>query len=416
MIAACGQIPARSMAQAEETWAVIDRLAEGAAAGGADLFLLPETTYPSYWLDSVERYQQPDILRSAEVLRRFAAVAARHRFWLVAGFVEEREGELYNAAAVFDRRGTLAGIARKNFLWDCDNRWFAPGESIQALDTEFGRVGVLICADCRAPEISATLVEDGANMLILPTAWVNAGRQPGQYYNVHPEFLLRARALEFGVPFICCSKSGREGKHFDYVGQSQIVAADGRTLALAKPEGEELIVADVRPGRPRRARMDPETRERLLSRRPAFHPSTPSRAATFSPGLSAAALADSLTTQGARTAELHSAEAASFARPRRCVLDGAQVLLFGGSSVEEAFLRARAAENRVFVIAADDRVHLVVDTDGRVLYRATEPRDSLSIDLSRADNKQFTPETNLWEQRRVACYRLGAAAPVTCGA
>src|ERR1041385_6041167 len=145
MIAACGQMEATTLDQAASVWSVVERLANLASRANADLLVLPETTYPAYWLESPARYMKPDILRSVEVLKRFSSIARQHRFYLVAGFVEERQGKLYNSAAMFNRTGDLVGIARKNFLWDCDNRWFAPGDSITTVETEFGRVGMLIC-------------------------------------------------------------------------------------------------------------------------------------------------------------------------------------------------------------------------------------------------------------------------------
>jgi predicted amidohydrolase len=422
MIAACGQMVANTIEEAERVWPVVERLAGQAAAAHADLFVLPETTYPAYWLHSVERYMRPDVLRSAEVLKRFAALAGRHRLWLVAGFVEERGGKLCNSAAVFNRRGDLTGIARKNFLWDCDNRWFTPGESIAAMDTEFGRVGVLICADCRAPEIAATLVADGARMLILPTAWVNVAKPDAPPRNIHPEFLIRARAMEFGAPFVCCSKTGLEGRHLGYVGQSRIIAGDGRTLAEAPAGGEHLIVADVSQGNPKLSEWDDSIRERLQARVPPYRAVEPGAKIAVQVQRDAGSIAAELTAAGARVATLSVRHLSSFAPARYHGLNGVQVLVVNGRVDDDAFLRARAAENRVFVIAAEIHVAFIVHPDGSILYSGSEDKvgalsypggkavalrpHMVEIDLALADLKQFTPETDIWHQRRVECYRL----------
>jgi len=415
MIAACGQMEALTLEESPRVWPAVERLADQAVASRADLLVLPETTYPAYWLQSVDRYMQSDVLRSVEVLRRFAALARSHRMWLVVGFVEERSGRLYNSAAVFDRAGGLIGIARKNFLWDCDNRWFAPGESIAALDTEFGRVGVLICADCRAPEIAATLVADGARMLILPTAWVNVGKPGGPHCNIHPEFLIRARAMEFGVPFICCSKAGREGGHLGYVGQSRIVAADGQTRAEAPAEGECLIVAEIAPGQPRVAEWDEGIRARLQARVPAFRADQPGPRITVQVKHDAIAVADALGAAGTRVAVLSVRHLSTFAPARYHGLNGVQVLVVHGRIENGAFIRARAAENRVFVVAAADHVQMIVQPDGSFLYREGDPGGAVELDLAQADLKQFTPETDIWHQRRVECYRLPGDTAITCG-
>jgi len=406
MIAACGQMEATTMDQAADVWEVVDRLAAQASEEKADLFVLPETTYPAYYLESAERYMQPDIERSANVLERFSRLAAKHALWLVAGFVEEDQDRIYNSVAVFDRAGTQVGIARKNFLWDCDHQWFTPGDTLSVFDWDFGNMGVLICADARVPEIPATLVNDGAQLIVEPTAWVNTSKIRRTYRNAQPEFMIRARAMEFGVPFVCCSKAGWEGKDLEYVGQSQIVSAEGKVLAQAPIGGEHVVVAELTPCDSHAAEIDNVLRQRLLSTEPPFRPDKPGAMCTVNLRKNADAIATQLEAAGARVARLGVADLNSYA-PSRCrALDGAQVLIAQGRVLDDTFARTRAAENRVFVIMASEEAHLVLDPDGVISWRRVDWQDTLELDFGQADIKQFNPNTNLWSQRRVECYHL----------
>lgn len=413
MIAACGQMKAVSIDHASEVWPVVDRVAEKASARDADLLVLPETTYPAYWLDSAERYMRDDIERTPAVLDRFSRVAAAHKFWLVAGFVEERDDRLYNGAAVFDRAGRLAGIARKNFLWDCDNRWFSPGDALSVFDSEFGPMGVLICADGRTPEITATLVNKGATLIVQPTAWVNAFPFTPEFHNPQSEFMIRARALEFSVPFCCASKSGREDRNLEYVGESQIIDARGRVMARAPREGDAVVVAEIAPAPGRPSNPDPVQREQLRAT-----PKTPTNSAAecvIHVTSSADRIETAVSRAGGNPARLPAADLASFI-PARCrALAGARVLIAEGDSgadreTTEHFARTRAAENRVFVIWVTDRVERIIAPTDRVLYRRTDAGASVTIDLREADNKCVTPETHIWRQRRVACYEFNPIA------
>lgn len=407
MIVSCGQMQAMTLAESAGVWQVVDRLANQAAEAGSDLLVLPETTYPAYWLKSATRYMQSDIERAPVVIERFSKIAARHNFWLVVGFVEESEGKLYNSAMVLDRHGSLVGIARKSFLWDCDNRWFSPGEYLSVLETEFGRIGVLICADARAPEIAATLACQGAQLMVLPTAWVNASKVRRVYRNIHPDFLIRARAMEFGVPFACASKSGREGDFLEYVGQSRIVSSDGRVLAHAEIGGEQLITADVTLAEPKPPRMDESLRKRLLSTDPPYRAATPGGQFVLQLRADAEAIETSLRSNGARVVKIAASELSTFAPVRGHTLAGAQVVVAKGRVTDDAMARARAAENRVYVIVASEAAQYVIDPDGGVAWRQADGVQEIELDLARADAKQFTPATDLWEQRRVASYRLG---------
>jgi predicted amidohydrolase len=407
MIAACGQMTATTLDQAGSIWSLVAKLAQQAQEANADLLVLPEATYPAYWLESVERYMRPDIERSPAVLARLSRLAAKHAIWLVAGFVEEDSGRLFNSAAVFDRNGKHIGTARKNFLWDCDHRWFTPGETISAFDTEFGRMGLLICADARMPEISATLAHDGANLIVQPTAWVNTSKIRRTYRNIQADFLIRARAMECGLPFISCSKSGREGPALEYVGQSQIVSAAGRVLAKGEIGGDSLIVAETATATPLATHIDDKLLQRLLSPRPPFSASQPGGKCGIPLKAGLSAIAEALGKAGARATQLSVEDLAGFAAARCAALDGTQVLLAEGRLIDDIPARARAAENRVYVIIATDKAHKVIDPDGSIAWREGDWSDTQEIDLAQADLKQFTPETNMWTGRRVSSYRLG---------
>lgn len=90
------------------------------------------------------------------------------------------------------------------------------------------------------------------------------------------------------------------------------------------------------------------------------------------------------------------------------------MLVYDGLSPEEALLRTRAAENRVFAVAVGvTGVSLLAAPDGSIRWRSSDIGESIELDLSLADDKHFTPETDLWEQRRPACFRLPAAAAST---
>lgn len=421
------------METAPTVWPAMERTTGAAAAAGAELVVYPEVVYPAYCLRSTDRYWSPDIERTTRVIERLSDLARRHRVWIAAGIVEEAgavscdapgggepgpwgaERRLYNAAAVVDRRGTLVGIARKNFLWDFDNRWFTPGDAISVFESDFGRMGVLICADGRAPEIAATLAARGATFAVMPTAWVNMTPRSGAYRNPQAEFLIRARAMEFGIPFVCCSKCGSEGAT-EYVGQSQVVDAEGRVLARAPVAEESLVVAEIEPRMPRRPSLSASARARILEPRLTEAAPRPGPRVELPVGAGADVLIELLQAAGGRAASLPRAGLLSFANARVAALSGAQAIVCdvqqsadgansGLSESEEILLRARAAENRVFLLAADERLRLAADPSGHVIHREGDSAGSITCDLAKADDKRVTPETDIWAQRRVACYQ-----------
>jgi predicted amidohydrolase len=212
-----------------------------AAARERDLLVLPESTLPAYVLGD----EAIDDAAVTAALHEIRTIAAGNACAIVAGAAVRRNGRLYNSAVVVDRDGTIAGSAEKIFLWHFDRKWFAPGESLMPITTSVGKLGVLVCADGRIPTIASTLVDRGAELLVMPTAWVTSGRDPSALENVQADLLARVRAFENGVPFVAANKSGVELGMVAYCGKSQIVAASGEIAALASETREETISATV---------------------------------------------------------------------------------------------------------------------------------------------------------------------------
>lgn len=260
---AAGQIGATPMAEADAALARIDAMIARAATAGAELLVLPECAYPAYAIGSPAEYRRGNHMPHSEFLKHLSGVARRHRIHVVCGFVEDTGDRLFNSAAVIAADGRLCGIARKSLMWMMDNKWFAPADQIAPFNTPLGRIGVTICADNRVPEITATLVAKGAEIICVPTCWLDAASDGEACRNPQPEFIIPARSREFGLAHVCADKVGREGEKFGYVGMSLITDAEGNTVELADTESESLIVATVTVG-PAKARKTDMLHERVI--------------------------------------------------------------------------------------------------------------------------------------------------------
>jgi predicted amidohydrolase len=92
-----------------------------------------------------------------------------HRSWLVLGCTRHVPGGAANSALVFNRRGKLAGIYDKTHLQEHDLKYVA-GNTLPVFGSDFGKFGVMICADRRWPETVRTLALKGARVVFNPTA------------------------------------------------------------------------------------------------------------------------------------------------------------------------------------------------------------------------------------------------------
>ncbi len=238
---ACVQTRAYDRAHFAARWPHARALLEDAARSGAKLVVLPEGSVPGYVLGD-EPVSENEL---ATATHDIAHIAREHACTMVYGGATIVDGKTFNAAIAVGPSGDELGFAAKQFLWHFDRRWFAAGATLDPIDTPVGRLGLLVCADGRIPTIAATLVDRGAQLLVMPTAWVTSGRDPLALENVQADLMANVRARENGVPFIVANKCGVELQSVAYCGKSAIIDAGGDFIARAGERDEEIISGDV---------------------------------------------------------------------------------------------------------------------------------------------------------------------------
>lgn len=96
-------------------------------------------------------------------------IAAKNRLYIVAGIYEKDGAAVYNTAVLLNRDGTLAGKYRKVCLPREEiEGGISPGDSFPVFQTDFGKIGLLICWDVFFPEPARMLALQGAEIIFLP--------------------------------------------------------------------------------------------------------------------------------------------------------------------------------------------------------------------------------------------------------
>ncbi|HEY6327198.1 MAG TPA: carbon-nitrogen hydrolase family protein [Candidatus Cybelea sp.] len=217
----------------------------------ADVVVLPEATFPAYVLGDAPL----DDAALSNAIAGLREIARSTKTVIVAGAAARDGDATRNSAFVIDVDGSLAGRADKLFLWHFDRRWFSRGDRLAPVRTSVATLGVMICADGRLPTVARTLVDRGAELLVMPTAWVTTGRDPAALENVQADLLGRVRAYENRVPFVAANKCGSELGMVAYCGKSQIVDCGGEIVALASQDRPESLHASLELGDERPARV-----------------------------------------------------------------------------------------------------------------------------------------------------------------
>jgi predicted amidohydrolase len=116
--------------------------------------------------------------------RFLGEVARKHGLYLVAGLYERDATVVYNTSVLIGRDGTLIGKYRKVCLPREEiEGGITPGAEYPVFDTDFGRVGMMICWDVHFPEVARELAARGAEVIFMPIWGGN-------------ETLAQARAIE----------------------------------------------------------------------------------------------------------------------------------------------------------------------------------------------------------------------------
>jgi len=151
---------------------------------------------------------------------KLGELARRHHAYVAAG-VYEREGPaLYTTAVLVDREGRFVGKYRKIYVPREETEGgISPGSDYPVFETDFGKVGMMICFDSTYPDPARGLALRGAEIILLPI-W--GGFQT----------LMQARALENHV-FLATSGYDCPTEIFDPTGKIIATAPENGTAAIA---------------------------------------------------------------------------------------------------------------------------------------------------------------------------------------
>lgn len=222
--------------------ALVDRAAEEASAGGAELLLTPELFVTGYAPALISSSVTPaDVARLAGKL---TGIAGRHGIGLLYSLPGPGPANDRGiTATLVDAAGAaLASYTKTHLFGPAERAAFRPGVDAPAITTFGGtRVGIALCYDIEFPEVARAAALRGAELLLVPTA-LGAG-----FENVCT-VLVPARALENSLTVAYANHSGIEDD-FLFAGSSVIADPAGEIVARAGT-ASEIIYGEVRPAEP----------------------------------------------------------------------------------------------------------------------------------------------------------------------
>ena len=222
----------------------LDRLASSGIK--PNFVCLPEML--SYLPDPQDRFDVIDTVaetRDGPLACMFSEYARKLKCYVVTGsYIQRHDGKHRNTSLLFRPSGDLLAEYSKLHLFDTPDHkesWFvAAGDHISVVETEFCKIGLIICYDIRFPELLRTLTLKGAELIFCPAAFPIASPSPG--YD-HWHILTRAAALQNMVYLTAVNQIGFKAP-FYFFGRSVIVDPWGIEIATASNQ-ECIISAEI---------------------------------------------------------------------------------------------------------------------------------------------------------------------------
>ena len=238
----------------DENLATCLRMLDAAAAEGAELVVMPE------FCNHLSVYDGQDHCRSVAVpldglwLGALAQRSAEHGVYTSLTVTVPRDGDRVTATNVLiGPDGEVAATADKQMLMGNERAHLSAGAQISpVVDTEFGPVGLYSCMDGVTFEVPRTLAVQGARLLL---------NSLNSFALDEASLHIPVRAVENGVYVVAANKVGPllpaeqipafsqalgvPPDALNGAGESQVVAPDGKVLAMAPRVGEAVVVVDL---------------------------------------------------------------------------------------------------------------------------------------------------------------------------
>lgn len=202
------------------------------AATRAELVVLPESVTTGFTTGvSVEELWDLVTDVPGPILQPYQDVAAELGIHLCVGTYRRgpERGVVYNSAALIGPDGSVLGVYDKTHPFFSEaattGGWVTPGQDVVVVDTELGKIGMIICFDGDYPELSRIQAVQGAEVILRPSALLRSADLW--------ELTSRARAYDNHVFIVGSNATGIDPAGVIYFGNSHIVTPTANIIARA---------------------------------------------------------------------------------------------------------------------------------------------------------------------------------------
>lgn len=176
-------------------------------------------------------------------------LAKKYQMYVCIGLDEKDENQLFDSAVLIDNQGKLLLKHRKiNVLPDLMSPPYAVGNDVSTIETQFGKIGILICADSFQTDLLQRMAQQKPDLMLIPYGWAAAENEWPEH-GKSLENVVKNAAEKLNCPVIGTDLIGEVG-HGPWAGRiygGQSVACDknGQILAIGKDRERDIVVVEI---------------------------------------------------------------------------------------------------------------------------------------------------------------------------
>lgn len=232
-----------------------EKLVRQAASEGAQIILIQELFESQYFcMDQKEElFELSKPFENHPTIKKFSELAKELKVVLPVSFFEKANRAHYNSVAIVDADGSVLGKYRKSHIPDGpgyqEKFYFNPGDTgFKVWNTKYAKIGVGICWDQWFPEAARSMVLNGAELLLYPTAIGGEPEDDGFDSSDMWQRAMIGHAASNQIPVIASNRIGTE-KGIDienyFYGRSFVTNHVGDKIAEGSRDKEEVLIGKI---------------------------------------------------------------------------------------------------------------------------------------------------------------------------
>jgi len=216
---------------------------------GAEIICFPETIILG-WVNSDAHERAHSI--PGKDSERLCKLAKDYQTYLCVGLAEKEGRNLYDSAVLINDEGQILLKHRKiNVLTELMTPPYTTGKNVNAIETKFGKIGLLICADTHKDEILNRVAALKLDLLLVPYGYAAVENEwPG--HGKELENVVTGTAKKTSAPVVGTNLIGEitkgPWKGRVYGGHSIAVDKTGKAISIAKDRDRDINIVCINTG------------------------------------------------------------------------------------------------------------------------------------------------------------------------